>query len=328
MEIKQRSLLVFILIILAGLVPIPVYFLEMGNGSLDVNMASLPSRNLTPFEQQVQILAGLVIKPIYMMMSLFIIIALSGQKGTDVSVLQWGQIAFFAGETFCALNFYIYKHESILSEYLHSYGMALAFGFTSFALLEGLETRLLRQSNSKLTLPAPVQEAQVSRAAKSTKGDASAPEARAVARFAIIMLAILTFIPMLSPLQPDAYSVSIFGFPYSYTRFDVYEIYERRVLPALALIAFVISYLPLLRKGRTSIPFLTKVFLCAGLGALSFSFFRVSLNAIFVNNLVWFEFWEEAIELMFVGAIGFVLWKFRATLLEKTPMLENIGFII
>jgi hypothetical protein len=108
----------------------------------------------------------------------------------------------------------------------------------------------------------------------------------------------------------------------------VYEIYERRVLPSLALIAFAIAYLSMLRSGKTAIPFIAKVFFCAGLGALSFLLFRVSLNAIFVNNLVWFEFWEEATELMFVGAIGFVLWKFKETLLEKTPMLEGIGFII
>ena len=310
MTAQQKSLLISILIVLAGLIPIPVYFLEMHDHSLDVNTAALPSRTLTPFEQQAQALAGLVVKPVYMMSSLIIILALIGQKAADLSALRWGQIAFLAGETFCALNFYIYKHGSILSEYLHSYGMALAFGFTSFALLEGLDARLLGQTSSKLAL---------------SRNEVSAHDARAVARFAIIMFAILTFIPILSPLQPDAYSVSIFGFPYSYTRFEVYEIYERRVLPALALIAFLISYLPLLRKGDTPIPFIAKVFLCAGLGALSFSYFRLSLNAIFVNNLIWFEFWEGTTELMFVGAIGFVLCKFKGTLLEKTPILEGIG---
>lgn len=313
MAIERRTFLIFILIILAGLVPIPVYILEAGDGSLDVNIASLPSRNMTPFEQQAQALAGLVIKPIYMMMSLLIIIALIGQKGKAISALQWGQIAFLAGETFCAINFYIYRHESVLSEYLHSYGMVLAFGFTFFALLEGLGARLLKRNSSKLAL---------------SQVNVSAREARAIARFAIIMLAIPTFLPILSPLQPDAYSVSILGFPYSYTRFDVYGIYERRVLPALALIAFVISYLPLLRRSGTPIPLITKVLLCAGLGALSFSLFRVSLNAIFVKDLVWFEFWEEVTELMFAGTIGFVLWKFRRILLENTEMLKNIGLII
>jgi hypothetical protein len=60
------------------------------------------------------------------------------------------------------------------------------------------------------------------------------------------------------------------------------------------------------------------------LGALGFSFFRVALNGIFANNLVWFEFWEEATELMFVGFIGFVLWRFQRMLVQPTPILESI----
>ena len=46
----------------------------------------------------------------------------------------------------------------------------------------------------------------------------------------------------------------------------------------------------------------------------------LALNAIFVDSLVWFEFWEEATELMFVGAVAFALWRFKA-FLEKTPLL-------
>jgi hypothetical protein len=129
-------------------------------------------------------------------------------------------------------------------------------------------------------------------------------KAKAIARFLILMLGILTFIPLLSPLHSDSYVVSIFGFPSSYTRFDVYEIYERRVLPIFTLISFLIAYLPLLRNTKPPIPSLTKIFFCARLGALGFSFFRVAWNAIFVNNLVWFESWEEATELMYVGAMA------------------------
>jgi hypothetical protein len=301
---SHKTLLVFILILIAGLIPVSIYLMERSNDSLDISIASLPRRNLTLFEQGAQALAGLVLKPVYMMLSLLIIIFLIGHKSVDISALQCGQIAFLAGETFCAINFYVFKHESILSEYLHSYGMALAFGFTSFALLEGLDTRLLRRTSYY------------------------ARDARTVAQYVIIILGVLTFLPMLAPLQSDAYAVSIFGYPYSYTRFDVYELYERRVLPAFGLTAFVISYLSMLGEDGPSIPFIAKIFLCAGLGALGFSLFRVSLNAIFVNDLVWFEFWEEATELMFVGSIGFVLWKFKRTLLEKTPVLENLGFMV
>jgi len=299
----QKSILIFSLILIVGLIPISIYFLE--TNSLDVpSAASLPSRNLTLLEQQAQAFAGLLVKPVYMMLSLIIILALIRQKRPQIIALQWGQITFLAGEVFCAINFYIFKHESILSEYLHSYGMVLAFGFTSFALLEGWEMRSGNRISPRLER-----------------------EARDILQFSLPMLAILTFIPLLAPLQTDAYSVSILGFPYSYTRFDFYEIYERRILPLIALIAFIVAYLPLLKKNESLIPYITKIFVCAGIGALGFAFFRITLNAIFVNNLVWFEFWEEATELMFVSAIGFVLWRYKSFLLEKTPMLENVSTI-
>jgi hypothetical protein len=51
------------------------------------------------------------------------------------------------------------------------------------------------------------------------------------------------------------------------------------------------------------------------LGALGFSFFRVTLDAIFAANLVWLEFWKELMELMFVTTIGAKAWIFRERLL-------------
>jgi len=297
---SQKTVLLSSLILSAGLIPISIYLIE-NPYLLDVDTASLPSRNLSLLEQQAQVLAGLVIKPIYMMVSLLIIVALLEQRRSAILALQCGQIAFLTGEVFCAINFYIYKHESLLSEYLHSYGMALGFGFTSFALLEGLERLIVSRTSPPSTR-----------------------EPRAILQLLVPVCASLAFIPILSPLQPEAYTTSIFNIPYSYTRLAFYEVYERRILPVLALIAFFIAYLSLWRDWE-AISFSTKVFLCAGLGVLSFSFFRVALNAIFVNNLVWFEFWEEATELMFVGTIGFCLWRYRAFLLEGTPMLELIN---
>ncbi len=316
MTTNRKTAFIVILIILAGLIPIAGYWLEAGVTQAP-DLESLPGRSLPPSGQMAQALAGLVIKPLYMMLSLALIILLIGQRDIDVAALQWGLIAFLVGEVFCAINFYIYRHESILSEYIHSYGMAVAFGLICFALLEGMDTRLLRLTSSKAACEA------LRVCGRCTRHEAEGCKARAAAQFVIPMLAALTFIPFLSPLQPNAYAVFIFGFPYSYTRLDVYEIYERRVLPLLALAAFVLAWLPLLKKGEPPIPFLTKVLVCAGLGALGFSFFRVTLNAVFVDNLVWFEFWEEATELMFTAAVGFALWQFRRSLLKGTAVLET-----
>ena len=295
----KKFILIAILLLLAGTIPISIYFIEYPH-SFDVNAASLPSRSLSLLEQQAQALAGLAVKPLYMMLSLLIILALIGQKWTAILALQWGQIAFLAGEVFCAINFYVYRHESVLSEYLHSYGMAVAFAFTAFAVLEGLGMRIGNRIRSWIQ-----------------------DEARAWMKFILPMLVVLCFIPILTTIQPESYAVTIFRFPYSYTRLDVYQFYERRILPVLALIAFVGAYLLLMRRGAT-FSFSIKMLVCAGIGALGFSFFRVALNAMFADALVWFEFWEEATELMFVGAVVFVLWRYRKILLERTPMLDLI----
>jgi len=294
---RHRIFLLSVLIVIVGLIPFPVYFLE-ANVSLDIDTASLPSRNLSLLEQQAQAFAGLIVKPVYMMLSLGVILLLIGQSHTSIRVLQWGQIAFLIGEIFCAINFYIYKHESIPSEYLHSYGMVLAFGFTSFALLEGWEN--LFGGRIKLRVDA---------------------ETRVWMRFILPLLAVLSFLPMLTTIQPESYAVTIFKFPYSYTRLDVYQLYERRILPLIATVAFVVAYLPLLKKSPF-LTFTTKLFACAGIGALGFSLFRVALNAMFMENLVWFEFWEETTELMFVGMIAFTLWRYKNSLLDKTPMSD------
>jgi aminoglycoside phosphotransferase (APT) family kinase protein len=44
---------------------------------------------------------------------------------------------------------------------------------------------------------------------------------------------------------------------------------------------------------------------------IAFSMFRLVLVASFVDNQVWFAFWEETTELLFVGLVGAVLLLFQ-----------------
>ena len=200
---RLQTILLLTIILLVGLIPITIYLME-GN-SLTGDIASLPTRETPRHEQAAQALAGLVVKPTYMMLCLAVIIALIGQTRPALAALLWGQIAFLAGETFCAINFYVYRHESLISEYLHSFGMALAFGLTLLALIEWVE--LLTNARRKPLF---------------------LKEIRAFTLFALPIFAMLTFIPLLAPLQTDAYTTSIFNVAYSYTRFEAYELYERR----------------------------------------------------------------------------------------------------
>ena len=61
---------------------------------------------------------------------------------------------------------------------------------------------------------------------------------------------------------------------------------------------------------------LSKLLFAAGMGPLGFSLLRFFLFASFKNNQVWFEFWEEATELLFIAGVGIALWIFRDGLLR------------
>ncbi len=285
------------------------------------DMSSLPARQMSDVEQAAQAIAGLLIKPTYMLLSLLIIVALFGQAPGDLRALQWGQIAFLVGETFCAVNFYIYNHQSLLSEYLHSFGMVIAFGLTIYAVAEALDVRLLKLTSSRGACAA------IGLCGRCTRHDAVGCRARQLGLLMLPVLAVVGAIPLLAPLVPQAYSVTVLGFPYSYARLEPYEFIERRLLPILAITLLFAAWLPLLRKGEPPVPGITKGLASAGLGALGFCLLRVFLSSLFVRDLVWFEFWEEATELIFVGCVALALWHLRQAFLAPTPVLEAMGVL-
>lgn len=300
-----------LIVVLAGLGPILLFGWLSGGLTLSVIDET---QAMSLLEQSAQAFAGLIIKPLYSLLCLGLILLLWGQRARDVASLRWGLIAFLTGETFCAINFWIFQHESLLSEYLHSYGMVLAFGLTVFAALEGLDVRLLKRNQPEARC------AFKGVCGPCTRNTAEGCVTRRLAWTALAIATIISFIPLTAPLVPYAYTTSIYGFPYSYTRFALYEWYENRALPMLALTFFVLALPPLLRKGGLPIPFWSKVFFSAGLGALCFAIFRLALAAIFREKLVWFEFWEETTELIYVVGAGLFLWQFK-------HWLERINFV-
>ena len=53
-----------------------------------------------------------------------------------------------------------------------------------------------------------------------------------------------------------------------------------------------------------------KIAFAAGIGPLGFGMLRVVLG-VYHENMVWFNFWEETTELLFIGIVAAVLWIFR-----------------
>jgi hypothetical protein len=60
-----------------------------------------------------------------------------------------------------------------------------------------------------------------------------------------------------------------------------------------------------------------KVLLACGTGFLAFGFFRLFLFAPYLDNLVWFVFWEEATEMIYVAGVAVALWVFPRLLRQE-----------
>jgi hypothetical protein len=303
---RAQKILLFVLVVITGALPVIVYLLEHGGlGAPTFAETHAMSREL----QAAQVVAGLYVKPLYMLASLALIVWLWRQKSREARALVWGLSAFLIGEIFCAVNFIVYQHAALAAEYVHSYGMALAFGFVAYSILEVADARIFHINHGKCAMN------ELCQTCKRIT-----PLHCAAQRMSMLMLSaaiLIAFLPLSASSSPKSYLTNLFGFPYSYARFDLYQWYETRALPLIALMFFIVAFIPLLNSKNEPIPAWTKIFFSAGVGALGFSLFRLTLAAIFANELIWFEFWEELTELMFIAATGFVLWQFRDSQMVK-----------
>jgi len=100
------------------------------------------------------VLTGFGVKPFYMCLALAPAIILWRSRWPELVALRWGLLAFFVGEAFCAVNFLAFHDDSYLSEYLHSFGMVLCFGFATRAAFEGMDRWLIRYSDAAKTCAA------------------------------------------------------------------------------------------------------------------------------------------------------------------------------
>jgi hypothetical protein len=277
---------------------------------------------MSPGEQSAAAMALLWIKPAYMLLSGAVALYLIFRsKAADLRLLGWSLLVFLIGEVFCAINYVFLKDNSYFSEYMHSYSMAIAFGLAAYALLEGLDQRVVHFSEAdKRCALLPV-------CGGCVKYERVRCGIRRIAQFMGIALIILAAIPLLAPFSTTAYNTEVGPLIHYYTRPIVHQWFEARFSPILAML---LSGLALLVMGRTShitVHPLARALLCAGLGFLGFGVFRVTLGMVYAESLVWAVVWEEVTELMFVALVIFILWVFRRTLLpgEDLTRILNLG---
>jgi hypothetical protein len=196
--------------------------------------------------------------------------------------------------------------DSILLEHLHSIGMVLSLAFAAYALLEGLDIRLVHFSDDVRCAAAGLCRACI-------KYSDVACGLRRMFLFLIPATAILAAIPLFSSFRETTYNTRIFGILHSYRHPVIHQFYELRFLPAAALILLAACFIVLYFFEHRTVP-VSKILFSAAVGAAGFSYFRLFLVASFIDSQVWFAAWEETTELLFVGVIAGTLLIFGRSL--------------
>jgi len=264
---------------------------------------------MSPFEQWSAIIAGFVFKPTYMLLSLLLAIALWKARQPYLLAIKYSMLVFFIGEAWCAVNYLFFNHTSLLSEFFHSYGMVVAFGLALYAISDGIDTHVIKfsawgQRCSALEI--------CGRCIKNENVDCGI---RKVLLLIIPAISILAFIPSLASLDTVSYNTLILNTIYNYTHLFIFQIFEYRYCPILALLLLLSAFLILMRQPQRPLSIYVRLFIAGGLGALGFSFFRLLFGKVYLDNLIWATFWEELTELLFLIATWGVLLLFRHRLL-------------
>lgn len=276
-----------------------------------------PYRSMTLFQQTAAVFSGFGIKPLHMLLSAMLGFILLRQKAVDLRIFGWAVVIFLTAEIFCAINYLFYEHNSYLAEYLHSYGMALSFAFAAFAIMQGMDDRLLNLSAQEKRCIL------LSLCRGCVKYNRSSCKMRTLFQVTTIAMAVLAFIPLAASPAFNSYVTTIFGTPYNYCRLLLNQYLEGRYLPMVALF-FCLGTIVIMRLDRKNeMPVMARILFAGASGALGFGMFRLMLGAVFGSALIWADFWEEVTELMFVAFAAVVLWIYRDGLLDE-PVYRDV----
>lgn len=294
-------------------------------GGLEAWHGTVPRLDEPAWKQWLVVLTGFVVKPLYMLLSLALAIALRRATTPGTVGLRRALWAFFLGEAFCALNYAVFHEDSLLTDMLHSWGMALAAGFGTWAVAAGAMRHLLPENGrcgfDSLCQPCtarsgglrPAGGGQGSIVPLASSGSAPRTPRAGVCRhervlpLAAAMLLFSALVPLTAPCQPIAATTCILGTPYAYGHAWAQTVFELRACPLAAIaLALPALGLALARRGGPAL-----VLLCAASGPLAFAFFRLVLVAAWRDDPAWFLAWEELGELATVLAAAWWLRIFR-----------------
>lgn len=306
---RSRVLALTTIVSTAGVLPVLLFVWLYGGASSASGVPPCPFRLTEELGQAAVLVTALVMKPAYMLLSLALIVLLWRRASHDIAALRWGLIFFLSGEVACMINYLFLAGKSDLWEYLHDYGMVVGFSFIAWAVLEGLDRRVFKFSDAKARCAA------LGLCVKCAKYDenvvCSLPRLFKAGLIALILIALL---PLSVSVEPYGYSTDINGTTVTYATSLPTQLFMLRYCPILAAVLLAAAWgaLTFTRSNDTTI---SQYLLAAALGPLGFSLLRLFLYGALRNELTWYTSWEEFTELLFILAVAFVLYVFRASLI-------------
>ena len=295
---SKQIVLLNALTVAVGVVPLLLWMLPLTCPVIPKD--GLPLHSMSLFEQWLAVIVGFGVKPVYVVLSLVLIIWLWRQRARDLAMLRWGLIWFWLGENACTVNFVFFRGDCDFWEYAHNFGMAAGFAMITYALLEGFDCRVIKFSPQKERCAA------LSLCGACYKHTDVPCGLKRLFTALIPALIVLALIPLSAGFMLTSYNTNILGSPYNYSHLVSAQVFELRFCPTLAIAMLTASWLVLLFKRDEPVA-LAKALFAAGVGPLSFGLLRLFFVFTFNENLVWFETWEEITELIFVVAVA---WGF------------------
>ncbi len=270
-----------------------------------------PIHQIDQISQLSIVVAAFAVKPAYMAIAFLLVVLLGHRRERDLSLIRRGLALFFLGEAACAANYLVSGNESRWLEFLHGLGMVGMNGLVAWGFTELLDDRVIHYLDPDRAC------AFQKLCGTCWKRNHVACALHRVALFLAPAFAIVALIPLTAPLWPDRRVTPVFGTDVLWVR-DAFNLAAQfRVYPIVGALGFVAAFGVLLsgqRRLRASLPPFFAAF-----GFASFSLFRFILEAPFLGNPAWSNWWEESIELVVVIAITVFLWCFRAQLGLRFP---------
>jgi rhodanese-related sulfurtransferase len=254
----------------------------------------------TRLEQVMICVASFGLKPLYELLALVLAWVIWKKPESHWRVIRWGLLAFFLGENACAVNYLFYGLENFTWEFWHCYGMLVAFGLISYALVDFVDHQLLHYSQRETPC------AFVNICKKCYKHQPVACNLWILFLFTIPAFIILCLMPLCAPFINFMSVGPVLGPDVLFTHSVLQQLYEIRIYPLLAIFFFVTAWLILVKEKEEGMAS-SKILFAAGLATMGFSLMRFLIYWSFSDTLLWAEVWEEITEFLFIISIVVLL---------------------